>query len=303
MRLPAQEVERFYRIWFALLRASNEEVHIISEFPDSPANASLPVEKVVQLRNALWEDDKIRQRFIADNPAQLADADLAVVESWQYRIAGTFSIVRSLQQYTIFLSSQGPAHAYGVPGLVSAIEETLPLPLPIYVQAVLLPFEHHIIYDSLLVPYNVVLGSGIRLDLQNQYRDLQEREGIITSLLPEDHAISAAIRRREIPARNRKVFSAFRRELRKGGLSDHMVDVHMATIEDFAHARLLAADSPRGILDLTQADVVLYLEEHPGKQPVTGFKRFIRFLLNTDRIDYNLGESLRMLLNERPGEK
>lgn len=188
-------------------------------------------------------------------------------------------------------------------GLVSTIEETLPLPLPVYAKAVLLPFEHHIIYDSLIVSYNVLLGPGIRRDLQEQYRNLQEREGIITSLLPKDLMASATHQRNEIMARNRKVFTAFRRELRKGGLSEHMIDVHATTIEDFAHETLLEADPPRGILDLTEVDLRSYLERYSGKQSLTSFKRFLRFLLNTQRIDYELGEHLRVLLNQLRSEE
>jgi len=303
MRLPPEDVGRFYRMWFALLHYVNTQLHIIAEFPENPGEETVSTQVTVQLRDALWAHDEIRERFIADNPAQLSAVDLAVVESWQYRVAGSFSIVRSLQNYTIFLSQTTPVHAYGVLGLVSTIEETLPLPLPVYAQAVLLPFEHHIIYDSLLVSYNVLLGPGIRRDLQEQYRTLQEREGIITSLLPEDQEISATNQRNEISARNRKVLTAFRRELRKGGLSEHMVDVHAATIEDFAHGIVLEADPPRGILDLTEADLLSYLKEHPGKQPLTSFKRFIRFLLNTGRIDYELGENLRALLNQMRSEE
>ena len=298
MRLSPRDTQRFYHIWFALLNYINAQLYIVPDFPDAPGNEPISTEVTVQLRDALWDHDDLRERFIADNPAQLSAADLAIVESWQYRVADSFSIVRSLQKYTIFLSHTAPAHAYGVLGLVSTIEETLPLPLPVYAKAVLLPFEHHIIYDSLIVSYNVVLGPGIRRDLQDQYRVLQEREGIITSLLPEDLAVSARGQRDEINTRNRKVFTAFRRELRKGGLSEHMVSMHAATIEDFAHETLLAADPSRGILDLTEADLWSYLESHPGKQPLTSFKRFIRFLLNTGRVDYELGEHLRIRLNQ-----
>ncbi len=212
--------------------------------------------------------------------------------SWQYRLAGSFYIFRSLQHYTIFLSTTTPAHAYGVLGLVSTIEETVPLPLPVYTQAVLLPFEHHIIYDSLLTSYNVVFGSGYRQDLQELYRNIQEREGIITSFLPEDQAAREANQRSDLLARNRKVFTAFRRELRKAGLSPQTVEGHVATIVDFASTTLLDADPPRGVLDLTLADIESYLRGKSAKQPLTSFKRFVRFLIGTGRIDYATGENL-----------
>lgn len=298
MRLPPQETERFYRIWFALLHYVNSQLHLIPTFPETHDEEQVSTDIVIQLRDALWANDALREQFIADNPAQLSAADLALVASWQYRVAGTFYIFRSLQKYTIFLSDTTPAHAYGVLGLVSPIEETVPLPLPVYTKAVLLPFGHDIIYDSLLISYNVVFGSGIRRELQETYRSVQEREGITTSFLPEDHHASLADRSKDINTRNRKVLAAFRRELGKAGLSTHMIEVHAHTVEDFSQTILLHAEPPRGILDLTLADIQSYLNEKPGKQPVTSFKRFVRFLINTGRIDYKAGEEMYDVLKQ-----
>jgi hypothetical protein len=298
MRLAPQEIERFYRIWFALLHYVNAQLHLVPTFPAAPGEQDVSPEVTMQVRDALWANDGLREQFIADNPAQLSAADLALVASWQYRLAGSFYIFRSLQHYTIFLSDTTPAHAYGVLGLVSTIEETVPLPLPVFTRAVLLPFEHAIIYDSLLNSYNVVFGPGYRHDLQEQYRNIQEREGIITSLLPEDQTARQAHQRADILARNRKVVTAFRRELGKAGLSPQTVETHVATITEFASSVLLNADPPRGVLDLTFADIESYLRGKPGKQLLTSFKRFVRFLLSTGRIDYETGENLSDLLKQ-----
>jgi hypothetical protein len=116
------------------------------------------------------------------------------------------------------------SHPLCVRSTTQRLAKTANLPLPVYTQAVLLPFEHHIIYDSLLISYNVVFGSGYRQDLQEMYRNIQEREGIITSFLPEDQAAREADQRTGILACNRKVFTAFRRELRKAGLSPQTVE-------------------------------------------------------------------------------
>ncbi len=298
MRLLPQETERFYRIWFALLHYVNMQLHLVPAFPAALGEQDVSPEDTIQVRDALWANDALREQFIAENPAQLPAVDLALVASWQYRLAGSFYIFRSLQNYTIFLSTTTPAHAYGVLGLVSTIEETVPLRLPVYTQAVLLPFGHHIIYDSLLTSYNVMFGPGIRQDLQEMYRNIQEREGIITSLLPEDQDAREANQRTDILARNRKVFTAFRRELRKAGLSPQTVEGHVATIADFADTTLLDADPPRGVLELTFADIESYVRGKPGMQPLTSFKRFVRFLTGTGRIDYEMGENLSDLLKQ-----
>jgi hypothetical protein len=298
MRLAPQETERFYRIWFALLHYTNEQLHLVPDFPEAPGERDVSPEAEVQVRDALWANDVVREQFIADNPAGLPDTDLTLVASWRYRVAGTFYIFRSFQRATVFLSDTSPAHAYGVLGLLSEIEETVPLPLPVLTKSVLLPFEHCIIYDGLLTSYNVIFGSGYRHNLQEQYRNIQEREGIITSLLPEDHRVHGANRRTDLLARNRKVLLAFRRELGKAGLSPKTAETHVATIEDFASTIPGNADPPRGVLDLTSADIESYVRGKPSKQVLTSLKRFVRFLLSTGRIDYEQGEELSDFLKQ-----
>ncbi len=116
--------------------------------------------------------------------------------------------------------------------------------------------------------------------------------------MPEDQAAREANQRTDILARNRKVFTAFRRELRKAGLSPQTVEGHVATIADFAYTTLLDADPPRGVLDLTLADIESYVRGKPGKQTLTSFKRFLRFLIGTGRIDYGTGENLSDFLKQ-----
>jgi hypothetical protein len=116
--------------------------------------------------------------------------------------------------------------------------------------------------------------------------------------MPEDQLTRAADQRTDILTRNRKVFTAFRRELRKAGLSPQTVEGHVATIADFADTTLLDADPPRGVLELTFADIESYVRGKPGKQPLTSFKRFVRFLLGTGRINYETGENVYDLLKQ-----
>lgn len=61
-KLTSQENERFYRIWFVLLHWVNEQVHLIPWLP------VVPPEQAMQVRNALWADDRSLKRFTAENP-------------------------------------------------------------------------------------------------------------------------------------------------------------------------------------------------------------------------------------------
>lgn len=300
--LTPQQTERFYRIWFALLHYVNEQRHLASDFPNAPGEANIQPADAIQLRNALWADDTLREGFIADNPAGLPPDDLALVGSWQHRLAGNFFIVRHLKKYTVFLSEGSPRHAYGVLGLVSPIEEVVGPTVPIYVKAVLLPFEDQIIYDSLLEPYSIFFGSGIRGDLNETYRNVQEREGIITTLQPAQVSASLDDVRKDMLARNAKILSAFRKDLLKTGLSPKTAEQHVGTIDAFAQNFLLAQDPPRGLLDTTASDVQTYLRRAGTKAMATSFKRFIRFLDETGRIDIGQAEAARDFLRHFQGE-
>jgi hypothetical protein len=283
MLLPAQETARFYRVWFALLNYVNAQRHLVASFPAAPGEATIPPADAVALRDALWADDALRDRFIADNPAELPPADLALVASWRHRLAGSFFIERYLKRHAIFLSETTPARAYGVLGLVSPLEEIVGPSLPVYVQAVLLPFEGRIIHDSLLRPYPIMFGPGIRGDLKAAYRDAQEREGINTSLLSAPESADAV--RRGVSARNARVLAAFRKDLARRGLSPPTVAQHAQAVEDFARTYLLAQEPPRGLLDLSSTDLQRYLTTGGAAANRVSFRRFVRFLAATGRVD------------------
>ncbi len=275
----------------------NEQRHLADQIPSTLGKGSVEPSAFIGLRDALWADDSLREAFIAENPAKLAQADLDLVASWKYRVAGQFFVIRHLKKYTVFLSGDGPARAYAVLGLVSSIEEIIGPYLPIYVKAVLLPFEGKIIYDSLLSPYNVTFGGGYRSDLNNSYRRVQEHEGIITTLVPIDVADPSDVRK-AIQSRNNKILLAFQKELGQSGLSPKMIEQHRDTMATFAQVYLLAEDPPRGLLDLTIDDMQTYLDSAKKANPVS-FKRFVQFLRNTERMGYEQAASLLKALKDR----
>ena len=72
---------------------------------------------------------------------------------------------------------------YGVLGLSQSIDElTYNRNLPIYVNAVLLPFKGKIIYDGLLEFQNISFGGGIKRRLKETYMRAKQGNRIIDSL-------------------------------------------------------------------------------------------------------------------------
>jgi hypothetical protein len=295
MNLSTQETERFYRIWWPLLYYINTQRQIVPDLPAEPSEGTINRQDAHQVRKVLWESDSLRQAFITENPANLPETDLNLIASWQYRVAGRFFIFRHLKKYTVFLSQETPPQAYGVLGLVSPIQEVIPWPVPVLVEAVLLPFEDKIIYDSLLSPYSVTFGGGIRRGLNDDYRRVQEHGGVITTLQPPsaEEIQQAACRG------NQKVLAAFRKDLAASGLSLKMIEQHTHTVEQFVESYLLAQQPPCSLLDFNLDDLQKYLRERGKNVNLVSFKRLIRFLVNTGRIAWNDAEVMRRFLQQR----
>lgn len=299
MRLSPEQVERFYAIWKPLLLFVNRRLHLEAPLVEAGVNAWDP-QKVYPVREALWANDAVREAFIAENPAQLSAADLALVDSWRYRVAGTFYVYRHLKKHSLLLKDEA---VYAVLGLASALEEVVPF-TPCYAKAVLLPFEEQIIYDSLMVPYNVYFGSGIRRNLDQIYKDARERGAIVTSLLPRTQPASREEEQGAASEVNVRTLEAFRKQLYRSGPSPKVVERDVAAVAAFAEACLAAGPEPRSLRAFGTDAVCDYLshlqtaglKESQRKQNRTGLTRFVRFMRDTGRMDYDLACALLELL-------
>jgi hypothetical protein len=288
LHLQENEVERFYNIWFPLLHYVNQQRSLVPSCPEVWQDAHVSPEVAVPVRNALWEDDVLREAFIAENPANLDADDLALVDSWKERISGDFFIFRHFKKYTVFIDTESPPHGYGVLGITSPLEDVIGPYLPVYAKAVLLPFEDRIIYDSLLSSYSIRFGRGYKRSLNDTYRDIQERGLLLTSLRPGDAPDAVETARTS----NKKILSAFQKALGKSGLSPKKIQEHKDTLVHFAGDFLLKRVPPGMLLDISQKDVESYLRSTTGKINLVSFKRFMWFLRDTGRMDWDEAEDL-----------
>jgi hypothetical protein len=156
MNLSTEETQLFYQLRLALLAYTNQYLKVIPQATTAEEVGKQPVEQVARLRDALHAKPELLERFVAENPTRFSAQELAIVASWRHRVSGDFYIMRHLKPYTVFMSGRGTPHLYGVLGLYDPLEEvTGGAPLPILVQATLLPFRDHIIYDGILSFYRI----------------------------------------------------------------------------------------------------------------------------------------------------
>ena len=292
MRLAPEQVEHFFAIWKPLLLFVNRRLGVEPAMLGAKLDEPWDYRKVFAIREALWADDSVREAFIAENPARLSSGDLAIVENWRHRVAGTFCVFRHLKKHSLLIRD-GSRDVYAVLGLASSLEELTPF-TPCYVKTILLPFEGQIVYDSLIVPYNVYLGPGYRRDFTDIYKDAKERGVVITSL-PQARPTSREDEQAEASAVNTRVLEAFRKHLYRTGLSPKVVERDVAAVTAFADG-LGQRPEPRSLRDFSPSEVKdaltsLRPEGRKGTakhgQSRTSLTRLLRFLRDTGRMDYD----------------
>ena len=183
MLLEPQDVELFFRLHRTLMFFVNQRLKVLSNKLSTPEEfAALSPEVRLQVRDALNAKVDLIESFVAENPANLPNNQLAIVRSWRHLVASRFYVFRELKKYTVFLSTDKQPVAYGVVALLQPFEELVGPYLPVLTQTVLLPFRDRIVYDGLMSSYNLSFGPGIRPSLNESFKEAKAQHGIVASL-------------------------------------------------------------------------------------------------------------------------
>lgn len=184
MKLIREDADLFFKLMWGLQFFVNQQLRIWPDVQSIKEYAALPMPGKAKVRDALWQNSKLINAYLELNPDHLSVLEQKIVCKWQRFIADTFHIFRFLKKNTIFIGKQ--SQVYAVLGIQDNPADVFDArPLPIMVEAVLLPFKGQIVYDGLLKIYNVSFGSGIRSDLQEKYMVAKQNARIITTLEPE----------------------------------------------------------------------------------------------------------------------
>lgn len=276
MKLNPAQADRFFTAWFPLLGYVNDVRRIVPRTPSG--SAPFTIQEALPIRDALWADDSLLDAFVTENPAGLSADLLDVVAGWKHRVAGLFVVWKHYKKHTVFLRSPD---AYAVLGLRSSLEEILPMPPPMLVDAVLLPFEGVIVTDGLLASKNVILGPGIRRGMKEAYDRAVERGTVWISLPPKAPGATRA----DPATTNRKVLSAFRSYLSgQRRLKPATIERDLREIKSFAERLGDGRSLLEWSLDDVQAMVAIAATLFGGQaQTAASLKRFIAFMGETER--------------------
>jgi len=182
MHLSNDNIELFYKLWFALLAyASRRFPDILAGIKTPEEMRQIPLITLQPLRDMAYEHPEIFEAFAEQNPFDFTREELAVVREWRQFVRGQFILFRQLRAHAIFLDFEEPPKAYGALALVSPFEEIVPN-LPIMVDTTLLPFRGKIIFDGLMAYMPISFGRGARDGFNETYQRAKSMYGVITSL-------------------------------------------------------------------------------------------------------------------------
>ena len=182
MQLSSEDAALFFKLMPALQVFANQQLQIMKKL-DIERYKTISNEQRVKLRNAVYQNPEVIDRFVQENPIGVLPEELEIVSGWKNFIAGDFYIERILKKYAIFIG--GSNKVYGVLALTEPFRQVLGgMPLPFYLKTVLLPFKGKIIYDGLIEGYNLYFGGGIAASMSNLYQAAKLQGKIIESLDP-----------------------------------------------------------------------------------------------------------------------
>lgn len=184
MTLLPEDGKLFFELMWKLQYYINQKNGFHKNITSFDEYASLSTEKKLKARDALWEHPEFIDAYVQENPDALPPENLEIIQKWKGFVKGSFFLLRHLKKGSIFIGDDN--QVYSVHGIQDNLEEVIPsYALPLMVEAILLPFKGRIIYDGLLQSYSVVIGGGIKSDLDHAYTVAKHKDRIITVLEPE----------------------------------------------------------------------------------------------------------------------
>ena len=112
----------------------------------------------------------------------MIEKDKEIVRSWKKAKSGRYIVDRHLYKGSVLVSIEDE-NVYVVKGIYSDWRELLnDGPVPQIIHATLIPYEDCIIHDSVIMPYNVLLGQDIAEQSKQLYLTAKKEGKLIYSI-------------------------------------------------------------------------------------------------------------------------
>lgn len=181
MTLSQENGQLFYELWMPLLDFVNKKYRVSNSLENIAAPKGLEPKEVKKVANTLWSNISIIDDYLKENPA-FSEEHTSIILGWKRRVQGKFIMERHLKKGSIFISMENE-EVYQVSGIISSWEELFyGAPMPIILEATFIPFRDVIISDGLVLPYDIIIGGGMKKMLSDVYMTAKKNGTIHRSL-------------------------------------------------------------------------------------------------------------------------
>lgn len=149
----------------------------------------LTLEEQVNIRDGLIKRIRLIDEFVGSNPCNLTPSELEILKSWKDCVSGRFFLIDYTENGATFLEAvDKDPKAYRVLALGIPLWEVVPMPPPLRVATVLLPFRGRIVYDGFITADRVLFGSGMARSIRATCNRAVVEHGLVESLPYEKSA-------------------------------------------------------------------------------------------------------------------
>ncbi len=264
--LSVESEQRFLDLYAHLLVYVNDRFDVLDGI-DSPEDVEQSdTQQLVPLRTTLYEEDTadIIESFVAENPAELDDADRKQVETWTDYVFGEFLLVDYLDDAAVFLDWEDPPRAYRtksvrVPFADIWHEDELPV---LGSDVALVPFEGDIVWDGWLFTdpiSTMALEMTLDYDVDDRYEEATHRFGLIDSLPAPDEPEKSAAEQLRFYMKNKRNRDRFADEIDR--LREQGPELERIYHQELGKARARSLGRTLRDLDLNEAYVAIYEDQ------------------------------------------
>ena len=181
MILPVTQAARFFKLFDMVTVYAHRKLQVVSDAELYDESDPRGIAEVAQRETCeeLWHNCGLLDDFVRDNPYNLQQRDLGIVDSWQDCLAATF-FVSPLPSDAGALATKAPSQpefsftydnqTFVVSGLTKHLE-TMFTRLPALVHTTLLPFEDKVVYAMFMSEMPVDMGDGFLKELNELLTD------------------------------------------------------------------------------------------------------------------------------------
>ncbi|MCL2607705.1 MAG: hypothetical protein FWD92_04045 [Methanomassiliicoccaceae archaeon] len=182
--LSKEDIKLFYKLWLSLNHGVNCKHNIVPQFKKPEYGKNMYEKQIFAVSEKLWERPEWIDEFAYEN-ADLTDEERNILTSWRkHFVKDRFLLERHLKKYSVLMSTaNNEGVLYGVIGITDPLEILLrAYGVPCFIETVLLPFKERIIHYGFVIPYPVVLSSGIKKTFREECNRIKAVRGIIERL-------------------------------------------------------------------------------------------------------------------------